>query len=376
MENLLNESREQVCDAEICKKLAKMFTRSKGRAGKPIVKWTEVQAWFQNRLACDLSKDNSAEANQKLPDITEGCSLNKANESSHIPKEMYKYSADKHFAGQKDPVLSDLEFEARSSKDGAWCDNSWLSVLSAFCVRHVVSCIGVNFEMRVLVITLGCIFDYMVMRIHAPSLLGVSWMFGNGERYDIDTFFSHRFLNTEQPEALVRFVGFEPGEDEWVNVRKAIRERSVALEDSECNKVRVGDLILCFQEGKNQAKYLEAHVIEIQKRFHDIRGCRCLFGIRYTCDDTKWLLPLDPRVVWYEHIYLSKAGKQIDTKVGSCKYHVAPGNFAPPGLKTKYVSTTIVDEAIRATTIVDEASLSKSYANTFQIHIPAEAIVP
>ncbi|KAM3302787.1 protein SAWADEE HOMEODOMAIN 1 isoform X1 [Capsicum chacoense] len=225
MENLLNESREQVCDAEICKKLAKMFTRSKGRAGKPIVKWTEVQAWFRNRLACDLSKDNSAEANQKLPDITEGCSLNKANESSHIPKEMYKYSADKHFAGQKDPVLSDLEFEARSSKDGAW--------------------------------------------------------------YDIDTFFSHRFLNTEQPEALVRFVGFEPGEDEWVNVRKAIRERSVALEDSECNKVRVGDLILCFQEGKNQAKYLEAHVIEIQKRFHDIRGCRCLFGIRYTCDDTK-----------------------------------------------------------------------------------------
>lgn len=45
----------------------------------------------------------------------------------------------------------------------------------------------------------------------------------------------------------MRFVGFGTGEDEWVNVRKAIRERSVALEDSECNKVKVGDTILCFQ---------------------------------------------------------------------------------------------------------------------------------
>ncbi|XP_060169402.1 protein SAWADEE HOMEODOMAIN HOMOLOG 2-like isoform X1 [Lycium barbarum] len=211
MENMLNESREQVCDPEICKKLAKMFTRSKGRAGKPVVKWTEVQAWFQNRLACCPSKDNSAEANQKLPDITEGSTLNKANESSHIPK------------GQQVPALSDLEFEARSSKDGAW--------------------------------------------------------------YDIDTFISHRSLNSGEPEFLVRFVGSESEENEWVNVKKHVRERSVALEDSECNKVKVGDLVLCFQEGKNQSKYLEAQVIEIQKKLHDIRGCRCLFVIRYTHDD-------------------------------------------------------------------------------------------
>ncbi|XP_069146874.1 protein SAWADEE HOMEODOMAIN HOMOLOG 1 isoform X1 [Solanum lycopersicum] len=212
MENLLIESREQVCDSEVCKKLAKTFTRSKGRAGKPIAKWTEVQAWFQNRLVCS-SKDNSAEDNQKLPDYTEGCTLNKANESSHIPK------------GQKDPALSDIEFEARSSKDGAW--------------------------------------------------------------YDIDTFIAHRFLSSEEPEALVRFVGFGLGEDEWVNVRKAVRERSVALENSECNKVQVGDIILCFQEGKEEEKYLEAQVIEIQKKLHDIRGCRCLFVIRYTGDDTE-----------------------------------------------------------------------------------------
>lgn len=45
----------------------------------------------------------------------------------------------------------------------------------------------------------------------------------------------------------MRYVGFGPEEDEWVNVRKSIRERSIALENSECNKVRVGDPVLCFQ---------------------------------------------------------------------------------------------------------------------------------
>nr|XP_009801162.1 PREDICTED: protein SAWADEE HOMEODOMAIN HOMOLOG 1-like isoform X1 [Nicotiana sylvestris] len=213
MENLINESSEQVCDPEFCKKVAKTFMRSQGRAGKPIVKWTEVQTWFQNKLQCCSSKDNSAEANQKLPDVTERCALDKANESSHTAE------------GQKVPSQSELEFEARSSRDGAW--------------------------------------------------------------YDVDSFISHRFLNSGEPEALVRFVSLGSEEDEWVNIRKAVRERSVTLENSECNKLKVGDLVLCFQEGKNQSKYLEAHVIEIQKRLHDIRGCRCLFVIRYGRDDTE-----------------------------------------------------------------------------------------
>lgn len=48
-------------------------------------------------------------------------------------------------------------------------------------------------------------------------------------------------------EVLVRFVSLGSEEDEWVNIRKAVRERSVTLEHSECNKVKVGDLVLCFQ---------------------------------------------------------------------------------------------------------------------------------
>lgn len=48
-------------------------------------------------------------------------------------------------------------------------------------------------------------------------------------------------------EVRVRFSGFGKEEDEWVNVRTGVRERSIPLEPSECDKVNVGDLVLCFQ---------------------------------------------------------------------------------------------------------------------------------
>lgn len=48
-------------------------------------------------------------------------------------------------------------------------------------------------------------------------------------------------------EVRVRFAGFRNTDDEWVNVRRAVRERSIPLEPSECQRVKVGDLVLCFQ---------------------------------------------------------------------------------------------------------------------------------
>jgi hypothetical protein len=48
-------------------------------------------------------------------------------------------------------------------------------------------------------------------------------------------------------EVRVRFVGFGAEEDEWVNVRKCVRQRSLPCESSECVAVLSGDLILCFQ---------------------------------------------------------------------------------------------------------------------------------
>lgn len=62
-------------------------------------------------------------------------------------------------------------------------------------------------------------------------------------------------------EVRVRFVGFGAEEDEWVNIKKAVRERSIPLEHSECHKVKVGDLVLCFQV------IVESICFRIQKLF-------------------------------------------------------------------------------------------------------------
>ncbi|CAA2966088.1 protein SAWADEE HOMEODOMAIN HOMOLOG 1-like isoform X1 [Olea europaea var. sylvestris] len=193
MEHLHKESSEQSLNEEFYKKLARLFNRSSGRAGKPVVKWTEVQSWFEDRQRLGPSRETSRVA----------------TETAQIPE------------GGDDQDRR-LEFEALSSKDGAW--------------------------------------------------------------YDVETFLSHRLLSSGEVESLVRYVGLGAEEDEWVNVRNCVRERSVPLEDSECQKVKVGDLVVCFQERRDQARYYDAHVIEIRRRLHDIRGCRCIFMIQYDHD--------------------------------------------------------------------------------------------
>ncbi|KAI3466079.1 hypothetical protein Pfo_022742 [Paulownia fortunei] len=114
----------------------------------------------------------------------------------------------------------------------------------------------------------------------------------DGAWYDVASFLSHRSLETGDPEALVRFAGFGPEEDEWVNIRRHVRQRSLPCESSECVAVLPGDLILCFQEGKEQALYFDAHVLDAQRRRHDVRGCRCRFLVRYDHDHSEEIVPL------------------------------------------------------------------------------------
>ncbi|XP_073526479.1 uncharacterized protein [Phyllobates terribilis] len=110
----------------------------------------------------------------------------------------------------------------------------------------------------------------------------------DGAWYDVQAFVSHRYPDTKNPEVLVRFAGFGLNEEEWVNVRKHIRQRSLPCESSECVAVLPGDLVLCFQEGKEQALYFDAHILDAQRRRHDdVRGCRCRFLIRYDHDHTE-----------------------------------------------------------------------------------------
>uniref|UniRef100_A0A453RH51 SAWADEE domain-containing protein n=1 Tax=Aegilops tauschii subsp. strangulata TaxID=200361 RepID=A0A453RH51_AEGTS len=93
-------------------------------------------------------------------------------------------------------------------------------------------------------------------------------------------------------EVKVRFSGFGPEEDEWINVRKCVRLRSLPCESAECVAVLPGDLILCFQEGKEQALYFDARVLDAQRRRHDVRGCRCRFLVRYDHDHSEEIVPL------------------------------------------------------------------------------------
>lgn len=48
-------------------------------------------------------------------------------------------------------------------------------------------------------------------------------------------------------EVRVRFSGFNHDEDEWINMRRAVRERSIPLEPSECHKIKVEELVLCYR---------------------------------------------------------------------------------------------------------------------------------
>ncbi|XP_050364720.1 protein SAWADEE HOMEODOMAIN HOMOLOG 1-like [Argentina anserina] len=208
MDKLVRQSGEEVLAKEFCQSLTKSFNRSAGRAGKPIVKWIQVQNWFKERI-------------QELPNIIKD--LQGVCPSTEAPKCKDKPKANSK-AEEKIPE-SELEFEARSSKDGAW--------------------------------------------------------------YDVDMFLCHRVSSGGETEVRVRFVGFGAEEDEWVNVKKAVRERSVPLENSECSSLKVGDHVLCLLEKKDQVIYYDAHIIDIHRRMHDIRGCRCLFFIRYNHDNSE-----------------------------------------------------------------------------------------
>ncbi|GAB2228067.1 hypothetical protein Droror1_Dr00009897 [Drosera rotundifolia] len=124
------------------------------------------------------------------------------------------------------------------------------------------------------------------LAFEARSLRDNAW-------YDVASFLNFRILVTGDLEVRVRFAGFNNSHDEWVNAKTGVRERSIPLEASDCHRVKVGDLVLCFQERSDYAVYVDAHVIEIQRRLHDIKGCRCIFVVRYDDDKSEDKVPLE-----------------------------------------------------------------------------------
>ncbi|KAG6733621.1 hypothetical protein I3842_01G233300 [Carya illinoinensis] len=256
MEKIFKGVGEQSLGPEFFQDIATSFSSSASRAGKSIIKWEQVETWFQNKQEQPLAKFTPSHGVVELFVDTPDASISSnAPESSPSPK------------GTGTTDLSELSFEAKSSKDDAW--------------------------------------------------------------YDVASFQSYRFISSGELEVRVRFAGFNNDEDEWINVKRGVRERSIPLEPSECEKVKVGDLVLCFQERDDHAVYCDAYIVEIQRMPHDINCCRCIFVVRYDHDYTEEKVQLE-RICSRPKDY---SGSGSDVQTGLTQYHSGLSFDIPAGVK-------------------------------------------
>ncbi|KAJ1289228.1 hypothetical protein BS78_02G148300 [Paspalum vaginatum] len=241
MEARLQQLNNGIPSRAVLQALADKFSATPERAGKVSIQPKQVWNWFQNRRYSHRAKTTKATPPPPLPPAAKmtpsGADHHQhaANPSAFRAAHTSPAAAMHHGSSTstvKSPVEGgvQVEFEAKSARDGAW--------------------------------------------------------------YDVAVFLSHRFFESGDPEVRVRFSGFGAEEDEWINVRKCVRQRSLPCEATECVAVLPGDLILCFQEGKEQALYFDARVLDAQRRRHDIRGCRCRFLVRYDHDSSEEIVPL------------------------------------------------------------------------------------
>ncbi|KAL5576932.1 hypothetical protein UlMin_018631 [Ulmus minor] len=213
LECMYKQVKEQSLDRLFCQELASSFSCSSIRAGKSVITWEQVLNWFETRHKKQLAKTkrlSSPAALKLVVDLSNATIADEAPEISLKP------------IGQSVEDLSELQFEAKSSRDSAW--------------------------------------------------------------YDVASFLAYRVANSGELVARVRFAGFGKEDDEWVDVRTGIRERSIPLEPSECQKVKVGDLVLCFQEREDQAVYCDAYIVDIHRKMHDQNSCGCVFVVQYDHD--------------------------------------------------------------------------------------------
>ncbi|KAE8665278.1 Chromo domain-containing protein T09A5.8 [Hibiscus syriacus] len=116
MEKLLVGPRDLLQSKVFCQKIARKFSSSAYRASKPRIKWTKVRSWFLARQKESTSKVPSLSDTSKTESrISETCSLDNGPQISRLLKVVSK-------VGEKVCDLSELQFEAKSSKDGAWYD--------------------------------------------------------------------------------------------------------------------------------------------------------------------------------------------------------------------------------------------------------------
>ncbi|CAM8995596.1 unnamed protein product [Rhodiola kirilowii] len=241
MECLFKEARENSLNQHFCQEIATRFSQSANRAGKSIILWEQVQDWFREKLY---------RSSTKLAPMPVGI----------------QQSADPFLATSNDiPV---------SPKGKVGIQESAASVLA------ISNDIPVSPKCKGDAMT-----DISELAYEAKSARDNAW-------YDVGSFLTYRVLSSGELEVRIRFAGFGKEDDEWVNVKRHVRERSIPLEAAECHKVKVGDLVLCYQDRLAYSVYCDAHIMGIEQRIHDIRGCRCLFFVRYDDDGSEEQVPL------------------------------------------------------------------------------------
>ncbi|VFQ92947.1 unnamed protein product [Cuscuta campestris] len=226
MERMFKEKGVKTFDQEFCEEVAAKFSSSPYRTGISVIAWEQVKTWFTNKQS-GLEEKATLLSLISTTNATRCVQRRPKKIVSSIRKLASQYASEKYEnpIGERAAELSDLAFEALSAKDLAW--------------------------------------------------------------YDVATFLNYRVTYSGDLEVRVRFSGFRNDQDEWVSVRKGVRERSIPLAHSECEKVEPGDLVLCFRENEvyAYALYCDAHIVEIERREHDISGCTCIFLVRYDFDN-------------------------------------------------------------------------------------------
>lgn len=202
---------------DMVQSLLEKFNVARGQAGKVRVQAKQVLGCLNNRRRLRKGK------NVLVPEKS-NCTLNDG------PSKITTVNSDEVLSERETINISLLEFEARSSQDGAW--------------------------------------------------------------YDVESFRKLRMLESGEKEVCVRFAGFGAEDDEWINVENAVRRRSLPCDAFNCVCIKPGDLICCFQESTEQAKYFDAHILDVKRKHHDVHGCCCMFLIRYDHDQTEEIVPL------------------------------------------------------------------------------------
>ncbi|KAK1360198.1 SAWADEE domain-containing protein [Heracleum sosnowskyi] len=227
MESLYKEKGEESLSEKCCQEVATKFSSSAHRIGKASIQCKQVESWFHekhNRMAAKDTEHTSFKAFVSSLRNKASGSSSPATSGQVVPLTDTIRTPYKSKA-ERVAELSDLRYEALSAKDGAW--------------------------------------------------------------FDVASFLNYRVLYSGEIEVRVRFSGFNHDEDEWVNMRRAVRERSIPLEPSECDKIKVGDPVLCYRANADHALYSDAHILEIERNIHDAEACSCMFLVRFDYDNTE-----------------------------------------------------------------------------------------